>query len=266
MRRDEGGLAGVGEADQGHVGHQLQLQVEPAPPGPSPPVRRRSGPGGCWTGSGRCPGPPGPPRPASQRSPGSPRSAEHASRRGRGPGADRDRHLEVGPGRPCFLLARPVGAVVGPPVGVVPEGEQRGLVVVATSQTSPPWPPSPPSGPPLSTWASRRMETAPAPPSPAFMWIWHSSTNTAWAPTASVAPRPRLGPGGPPRRPGRRPVRLLTRRRRRQRWPRPGGRRPQGGGHYGGETDLAINEGEKGVIVAPPHARTSVEGCPAGGR
>src|SRR3954451_3268353 len=47
----------------------------------------------------------------------------------------------------------------------------------ATNQTSPPDPPSPPSGPPRGTWASRRNETLPAPPSPAFAWRPHSSTN-----------------------------------------------------------------------------------------
>ena len=47
----------------------------------------------------------------------------------------------------------------------------------ATSHTSPPWPPSPPSGPPRSTWASRRHDTAPAPPSPARACSWAWSTN-----------------------------------------------------------------------------------------
>src|SRR5690242_7918941 len=41
----------------------------------------------------------------------------------------------------------------------------------------PPLPPSPPSGPPLGTYFSRRKETHPIPPSPAFTSITASSTN-----------------------------------------------------------------------------------------
>src|SRR5690606_12616898 len=36
---------------------------------------------------------------------------------------------------------------------------------------------SPPSGPPRATCASRRKDTAPAPPSPALAWRLHSSTH-----------------------------------------------------------------------------------------
>src|SRR4051812_191406 len=43
--------------------------------------------------------------------------------------------------------------------------------------TLPPSPPSPPSGPPLGTNFSRRNETHPCPPSPAFTWILASSMN-----------------------------------------------------------------------------------------
>src|SRR3954470_9681798 len=43
--------------------------------------------------------------------------------------------------------------------------------------TDAPLPPSPPSGPPLGTYFSRRNETHPFPPSPAFTWIVASSTN-----------------------------------------------------------------------------------------
>ena len=37
--------------------------------------------------------------------------------------------------------------------------------------TDPPSPPSPPSGPPLGMYFSRRKETHPFPPSPAFTWM-----------------------------------------------------------------------------------------------
>src|SRR5688572_19645436 len=51
------------------------------------------------------------------------------------------------------------------------------LLGSATKMTSPPRPPSPPSGPPLGMYFSRRNETQPSPPSPAFTWISASSTN-----------------------------------------------------------------------------------------
>src|SRR4051794_36089672 len=51
------------------------------------------------------------------------------------------------------------------------------LFTSASKITEPPAPPSPPSGPPLGTYFSRRKETHPSPPSPAFTWIIASSTN-----------------------------------------------------------------------------------------
>ncbi len=41
----------------------------------------------------------------------------------------------------------------------------------------PPFPPSPPSGPPAATYFSLRKDTAPFPPSPAFIYIFATSTN-----------------------------------------------------------------------------------------
>src|SRR4051812_6104766 len=43
--------------------------------------------------------------------------------------------------------------------------------------TLPPRPPSPPSGPPIGTNFSRRKETMPDPPSPAFTWMRTRSMN-----------------------------------------------------------------------------------------
>src|SRR5689334_20715395 len=51
------------------------------------------------------------------------------------------------------------------------------LVGSATKRTVPPLPPSPPSGPPLGMYFSRRNETQPGPPSPAFTWMVASSMN-----------------------------------------------------------------------------------------
>ena len=48
------------------------------------------------------------------------------------------------------------------------KGSSDDWLFVATSQTLPPRPPAPPSGPPLGTYFSRRKETQPFPPSPAF--------------------------------------------------------------------------------------------------
>src|SRR3954451_17739605 len=50
------------------------------------------------------------------------------------------------------------------------------MLRVATTQTLPPAPPSPPSGPPRGTWASRRNDMHPAPPSPARTFSCASST------------------------------------------------------------------------------------------
>ena len=126
--RDEGRLAHVRVADQGHVGHQGQLEVVPLLVALLPLLGEGRAPGGCWTGSWRCPGRPGPPSPASQRSPALARSHRRvpSARRARvptGTGTSRS-----GPGLPVHLLAAAVAAVVGAPVGVVPERQQRRLV------------------------------------------------------------------------------------------------------------------------------------------
>src|SRR5512134_1629501 len=47
----------------------------------------------------------------------------------------------------------------------------------ATTSMLPPRPPSPPSGPPRGTYFSRRNDTAPLPPSPAYTSMIASSTN-----------------------------------------------------------------------------------------
>src|SRR5512140_668281 len=67
--------------------------------------------------------------------------------------------------------------------------------------TSPP-PPSPPSGPPRGTRASRRKETQPLPPSPAFILSFASSRNMGGG-AYPVCPEKQRGESGIPRQGGR---------------------------------------------------------------
>src|SRR5664280_3126804 len=120
--------------------------------------------------------PPRPPSPASHRSPGLTRSARtvpswRLARVPTGTGTSRS-----APRAPCFFLPPPWPPSPPRRWGWSRKPSREDWLVVATSQTLPPRPPSPPSGPPLSTWASRRNATAPAPPSPAFTCNCASST------------------------------------------------------------------------------------------
>src|SRR5664280_2867511 len=120
--------------------------------------------------------PPRPPSPASHRSPGLTRSARtvpswRLARVPTGTGTSRS-----APRAPCFFLPPPWPPSPPRRWGWSRKPSREDWLVVATSQTLPPRPPSPPSGPPLSTWASRRNATAPAPPSPAFTCSCASST------------------------------------------------------------------------------------------
>ena len=127
MRGDEGALAHVGEADQGHVGHQGQLEVVPLLVALLALLGEGRGPPAVGEEAGVAPAaaaalagqPPvaGVDQVDQERPVGAP-----------GPGADRDRHLEVGTPGPVLLLAAPVAAVAAPAVGMVAEAEQRGLV------------------------------------------------------------------------------------------------------------------------------------------
>ena len=155
--RDEGRLAGVGEPDEGDVGDEPQLEARASAPRRTRPARRSPGPGGRWTGSGRCPA-----RPVRPGRPG------RGRRRGRGrPGPRRP-----GPGRssprgrrrsgrrrsaPCLRLLPSRGRRRRPGGGDGPgRRSARRRCGRPRSQTSPPLPPSPPSGPPRSTYGSRR--------------------------------------------------------------------------------------------------------------
>ena len=129
---DERALAGVREADERDVGHELQLEAQPALLAGLALLGEARAPGAGWRGTGRCPARPARrPRPASGRRGGT-RSArtvaavEVAARRcprARRPPGRRPR-------RPCRSLPLPWAPLVGPAVGVVAEGEQRGHVAV----------------------------------------------------------------------------------------------------------------------------------------
>ena len=103
--RDESRLAGIGEPNQGHVGHELQLQVVPGFLARSRPARRSSVPAGGWRGTGRCPCPPDLRRQPANATPASLRLGQHLARRGRGRPSPRATGTSRSvPARPCLPL------------------------------------------------------------------------------------------------------------------------------------------------------------------
>ena len=174
--RDQGRLAHVGEADQGHVGHQGQLEVVPLLVALLALLGEGGGPAVVGQEAGVAPAAPA----ALAGQPPVARVGQVGQDGAVGPcgpgcptGTGTSRSV---PRLPCFFLPPPWPPFSAPRWGWSRKGSSEDWLVVATSQTLPPRPPSPPSGPPLSTWASRRMATAPAPPSPAFTWSCASST------------------------------------------------------------------------------------------
>ena len=203
-RRDEGGLADVGEPHQGHVGHQLELDVEPPLLAPLALLGEGRRPAGVGEEPGVAPAPPA----ALGGQPPVPRARQVAQQR---PVVGSRTTVPTGTGTrrstpraPWRRLPEPWPPSVARRWGWSRKPSSEAWFGVETSQTSPPRPPSPPSGPPRSTWASRRKETAPAPPSPALAWIWASSTNPDMAPilrgppTSPPTTSRRHGPGAPP--------------------------------------------------------------------
>ena len=75
MRADQRALADVREADEGDVGHQLQLELQPALLAVLALLGERRAPAACSTRTWRCRARPGRPAPRSQRSPWLTRSA-----------------------------------------------------------------------------------------------------------------------------------------------------------------------------------------------
>ena len=160
-------LAGVREADQGHVGHELQLELAASAPRPARPARRSWAPAGGWRGSGRCPG-----RPGRRRRP----PTGHRGGRGR-PGSrrSRGRGRRCPPGRattrsspapPCWSLPLPWAPLPARRWGWSRNGQERGHVAVGDQPDVAAVAPVAPVGPALATGPSRRNDTQPAPPSP----------------------------------------------------------------------------------------------------
>ena len=130
MRQISVDLPDVREADERDVGHQLQLEPQPALLAASP-CSANAGARRRFDRNRALPRPPRPPAAASQRSPWCTRSASSSpSRVARTVGALGHVTIEVVARRAVLLLALAVGAVVGPAVRVVAEGEQRGDVAV----------------------------------------------------------------------------------------------------------------------------------------
>ena len=123
--RDERRLAAVGEADEGDIGDELQLEVEPA----LLTQLALLGEGRCAQPVGEEPGVAGPPRPPSaahRRSPGAERSAR-TSPSGRRTTVPTGTGTTRSPAGPAVALGpAAVGARLGAPVRVVPKGEERG--------------------------------------------------------------------------------------------------------------------------------------------
>ncbi len=153
---DERGLPDAREAHEGHVGHQLELQSQPALLAELALLGEGRGPDAGWTGTGRCRDRPAlPRRPASGRQGGGgrPASVPSWSRTIVPSGTGTSRSV---PPRPCLRLPWPWVPLLAARWGWSRKAIREATLRSTTSHTSPPSPPSPPSGPPKGTWASRR--------------------------------------------------------------------------------------------------------------
>jgi hypothetical protein len=116
--RDEGAFPGVRKAHQGHIGHQLELQVQPALLPALGLLRERRGPPAI----GEEPGIASAALPASGRLPAGALGDQVRDDLAAGISDDRslgNGHLQVGSGLAVAALAHPVRPVVGPTVGMV---------------------------------------------------------------------------------------------------------------------------------------------------
>jgi hypothetical protein len=127
---DEGALAGVGEADQRDVGHELQLELQPALLPVLALLGEARGPAAVGQELGVPPAAP----PAGRRHPpvaladevGEDLSGVEVAH----DGALGHTDLQVGATLAVEILALAVHTVAGPAVRMVPEGQQRGHVAV----------------------------------------------------------------------------------------------------------------------------------------
>ncbi len=125
--RDQGGLACVGKPHQGHVGHELELHIEPALLALLPLFGKGGGPATVGEEAGIASpalttlGDEEPVTVARQ-------IALHCALVVAHHGPHRDLHHDVLAPGAMLLLSRPVAAVGGPSEGMVPEPEQRRLI------------------------------------------------------------------------------------------------------------------------------------------
>ena len=126
-RRDQGRFPGIGKAHERHVGHELELHVEPAFLALLPLFGE--GRGTATVGQKACVAPPtltslGDQEPVAVTG----QVTLHRAVAVEDHGPDRHRDDDVLPPGPVPLLPRSVAAVGGPPEGMVTEAEERGLV------------------------------------------------------------------------------------------------------------------------------------------
>jgi hypothetical protein len=91
------------------------------------------------------------------------------------------------PRLPCRSLPLPCTPLVGAPVRVVAEGQQRGHVAVGDQPDVAALAAVATVGTAVDDGASRRNDTQPAPPSPPRTFSWHSSTNCRHRDSEAIA-------------------------------------------------------------------------------
>ena len=174
-------LPALGKPDQGDVGHELELEAEPALLAHLALLGEGRGPPPVGEEAGVAP--PAPPArgrqpPVAVAARGRPAPCRRWSLHDRALGHRRPRGRR--PGRRGAPSPLPWAPLLGPPVGVVAEARaarprcgrrpaRRRRPCRRRRRRARPW----------ATWASRRNDTAPAPPSPALTWRPLSSTKPA---------------------------------------------------------------------------------------
>ena len=127
--RDERALPGVWEPHQGHIGHELEFEVQPALLTEFRLLGKRRRPATVR----EKPGVAAAALPTTSRQPPVPlgdQVGQHLAAGVADDGALRNRHFEVGSGLPVATLAHAVGAVARPAVGMIPEAVEGRHVAV----------------------------------------------------------------------------------------------------------------------------------------